>query len=277
MTVGAFVDRYYHVLPHAESGGAEDVAGWCSWERVGRMVGHPSADVLVAKGDRLKAEAGPRGADDVRALLAEGWTVGLRHAERCDEELAALAGRLREDLGGALDVHVYCTPGGHHGFGWHYDAEDVFVVQGVGSKRFQLRKNTVNPWPVLDTLPRDMAWETERSPIALDCRLDAGDWLYVPPGWWHRADAESDGISVAIGLMSASGIDVLSAVREHVLGSVLWRQRLPVVGAASPHDADALRARVRQHLATLAGDLRERMADDAFVDRVIERARGREP
>ena len=37
------------------------------------------------------------------------------------------------DFAAPVDVHLYCTPAGQPGFGWHYDAEDVFVLQTAGS------------------------------------------------------------------------------------------------------------------------------------------------
>jgi hypothetical protein len=60
-------------------------------------------------------------------------------------------------------IYTVRTPGGAEGFGWHYDVEDVFIVQTLGSKQYRLRKNTVNPWPLVETTPDESDY--------VECRL----------------------------------------------------------------------------------------------------------
>src|SRR5947209_3055839 len=132
-----------------------------------------------------------------------------------------------------IDVHVYCTPAGQPGFGWHYDAEDVFVLQTAGRKEWSLRKNTVNPWPLAEALPADMRHEREIMPV-LRCTLAAGDWLYIPAGYWHRTRAGEESVSLSVGVLSASALDVYDFLRRQLLSSLRWRQRLPPAGGASP-------------------------------------------
>src|SRR5204862_57834 len=133
-----------------------------------------------------------------------------------------------------IDVHVYCAPGASPGFGWHYDAEDVFILQTVGSKEWWLRKNTVNPWPLVEALPADMRYPREIMPV-LRCHLLAGDWLYIPAGYWHRTQAGEESISLSVGVLAATAVDVYDFLRREVLASLRWRKRLPVAGRASAH------------------------------------------
>ncbi len=78
---------------------------------------------------------------------------------------------------------------GTPGFSWHYDAEDVFIIQTAGEKEYSLRKNTVNPWPLEETLPADMQYERELMPL-MRVLLRGGDLLYIPCGYWHKAEAK---------------------------------------------------------------------------------------
>ena len=64
---------------------------------------------------------------------------------------------LARDPDAAIDIHVHCTPAGEHGFGWHYDAEEVFIVLIQGRKEFAVRKNTVNPLADRRQAPRRQA------------------------------------------------------------------------------------------------------------------------
>src|SRR5690606_2622412 len=133
------------------------------------------ADVLIVRsGERWSEERRPT-AGEARSLFAEGYTLLVRHAERHDPALAKLAVEFRDAFHGVIDVHIYATPARQFGFGWHYDAEDVFILQAAGVKEYSLRKNTVNPWPLIETLPRDMRYEREIMPM-FKCRLEAGDW-----------------------------------------------------------------------------------------------------
>jgi ribosomal protein L16 Arg81 hydroxylase len=40
----------------------------------------------------------------------------------------------------------------------------------------------------------------ERSPL-MTARLVAGDFLYLPCGWWHMATCVDDSLSISIGLL----------------------------------------------------------------------------
>lgn len=92
-------------------------------------------------------------------MFSSGYTILIRHAERHFGPLAELAGGFSADLLEPVDIHMYCMPASQFGFGWHYDAEDVFVLQTQGEKEYSLRKNTVKPWPLVETLPNDMRFE----------------------------------------------------------------------------------------------------------------------
>lgn len=128
-------------------------------------------------------------------------------------------------------MHIYATPPGNFGFSWHYDAEDVFILQTAGEKEYELRKNTVHPWPLDETIPVDMRHEREITPL-MRVSLGAGDLLYIPCGYWHRATAmkaAGTAISLAVGVTSPSAIDVFDRISAELLKSPVWRQRLPVL------------------------------------------------
>ena len=68
----------------------------------------------------------------------------------------------------------------------------------------------------------------------LQCELAAGDWLYIPHGYWHKADARSDSLSLAVGVMMPSALDVLDFARRRLVESIRWRQRLPMSDGDDP-------------------------------------------
>ncbi|MEX2120480.1 MAG: cupin domain-containing protein [Pirellulales bacterium] len=270
-----FIDEYFLKQPFASAGGASQFTALGNWDTVERLLAHADADVLVVREGRRVELAEPPSYDQARRLHDQGYTVLVRHAERHDVRLADLAGGLRRDFLGPVDVHLYCTPARQHGFGWHYDAEEVFVLQTVGSKEYCLRKNTVHPWPLVETLPADMRYEREIMPLSR-CLLEAGDWLYIPAGYWHRALAQQASISLAIGVLPPTAIDAYDFLRRHLLESLRWRQRLPVAGQNGPMGDEQLLALYRTVFADLAADLGRTLLDDGWL-RAFVASRSGEP
>jgi ribosomal protein L16 Arg81 hydroxylase len=272
MTSRSFLENHFLRLPLAMPGNAAPYRGLGDWDALEGILSHADADVLVVRDGAASETARPQNAAAAQALVADGHTVLVRHAERHHAGLARLGAEFARELAAPVDVHLYATGAGHHGFGWHYDAEDVFILQTAGSKEYWLRKNTVNPWPVIETLPADMRYEREIMPV-MQCRLDAGDWLYVPNGYWHRAAALSESLSLAVGVLPPTGLDVLDAVRERVLASLVWRQRLPVSGEASGLTESDTLGEYRQHLQQLAEDLTTLLSSESFARSLLERLR----
>jgi ribosomal protein L16 Arg81 hydroxylase len=140
----------------------------------------------------------------------------------------------------------------------------VFIVQTAGNKEYSLRKNTVNPWPLEETLPANMAYEREIMPLAR-CELSAGDWLYIPAGYWHKGASREASISLAIGVMAPAALDVFDFLRGKLLHSLRWRQRLPLCGEIAS-DPDKTRAAYSDLFLELAADAAKELRDESLVD-----------
>jgi 50S ribosomal protein L16 3-hydroxylase len=269
LTVSQFVSDFYHKLPH--SGTCFD-RGDCElgqWEVVEKIVAANEADVMVVReGRRFEGDVSID-AGRLRQLVKEGFTILVRHAESHHPGLKQLAEDFRSNFHAPVNIHMYATPGGKFGFDWHYDAEDVFILQATGEKEYSLRKNTVNPWPLVENMPVDLRYERELMPL-MRCLLKAGDWLYIPNGYWHKADAVGDeiAISLAVGVMAPSALTIWDHLRTELAESLLWRQRLPTLG-----DSRGLDENARQGLTTLmkqlAEDIERRLTDEQFVDSLI--------
>jgi ribosomal protein L16 Arg81 hydroxylase len=267
-----FLDDFYLRQPFSRPGGARELCDLGGWETVQGILRADGVDLMLARQNELWPGTGRPTFDEVRDLHAQGYTLVIRHAERHDSRLAELAEGFRRDfLLAPVNIHVYCTPEDQFGFSWHYDAEDVFILQTQGSKEYSLRKNTVNPWPLEETLPSDMRYEREIMPV-MKCQLDAGDWLYIPAGYWHMGQSREAAISLAVGVMSTTALDVLDFLRSRLLDSLLWRQRLKPAAAEPPANDD----RVENHhevFAALAADLQRQLADKATLEAFLAQRR----
>ncbi len=198
----AFRRQHFGKAPFAEPSGARDAVPLLTWKTVEAVLQSPlPLDVLMVRdGALLEQEPVPHSLQELRALFATGGSVVIRRAEDHDAGLRALGEAFGHRFGGPATVHIFTTPKGHHSFGWHYDCEDVFIAQTGGRKDYFLRKNTVNPHPRVSTMPRDLQFEQERTPIA-SCTLIPGDWIYLPGGWWHVARCVEESLSISVGVL----------------------------------------------------------------------------
>ncbi|HYH40733.1 MAG TPA: cupin domain-containing protein, partial [Burkholderiales bacterium] len=142
----------------------------------------------------LRVSHGPFAASDFKRLPRAGWTLLVQGVDQAHREASrllqafAFIGHARLD-----DVMVsYAAPGG--GVGPHFDSYDVFLVQGSGTRRWQ-----VSTQPDLDLVPgaplkllRDFKPEREWT-------LVAGDVLYLPPNCAHDGVALDECITYSVG------------------------------------------------------------------------------
>ena len=189
----------------ARPGVALDAVQLGGWDSLGRLLrAKPSPDVLVVAGGKHLQESAPRSLIELELLMRRGIGLCVRRSERHDPTLGELTSSLSACLGRHVHLQVFATPGGTHGFGWHYDSEDVLIVQTAGVKDYYFRENTVD-----HRVPRGgradfSRFRVEKSPLQT-ARLIAGDCLFIPARWWHVAHSVEDSLSMSFGLWESLG------------------------------------------------------------------------
>jgi len=264
-----FIDEYFLRLPYSRPGDAAHLCPLGQWPNVKQLISNDEADLLIVREGRRWEESHHPSGDEAMRLFNDGYTLLIRHAERHDASLQSLAQSFAIDFHAAVDVHLYCTPAAQYGFGWHYDAEDVFIIQAGGVKEYSLRKNTVNPWPVTEAIPENMRYERELMPL-IKCKLAPGDWLYIPHGYWHMGQAEEDAVSLAVGLMMPTALDLIDFLRRDLPQSIRWRQRLPVTGSAAISSSDDSEQQFAEIISGLAADIGKAMQEPTLISRFLE-------
>src|SRR2546428_2220056 len=111
---------------------------------------------------------------EAQAYYRRGHTLLVWYAEWSSAKCQALAEAFAQFFHSPVDIQVYVMPDQSQAFGWHYDLEEVFIIQVQGCKEDTIRQNTLNPLPVWDTMPTDMAYERDTARLRLTCRLDGG-------------------------------------------------------------------------------------------------------
>lgn len=112
-------------------------------------------------------------------LFADGATIVFQGLHRYWQPVTDLVAELELELGHPCQANAYLTPPGSQGFALHSDSHDVFVIQTVGSKRWEVR----SPDGVEEVL------------------LEPGLAMYLPTGTPHAARAvDTVSLHVTLGI-----------------------------------------------------------------------------
>jgi ribosomal protein L16 Arg81 hydroxylase len=199
-----FAHEHYGKQPFVMPCVAPEVLRACSWDSLDRALASRAADVQVVRRGESLSIAPPRSLAALRALFEHDTGIALRNADRASARVRALAAAIGEDVPGNRRAAMFATPAGTHSLAWHFDLDDLFIVQVAGTKTHHLRSNTVLPRPLTQTGHSLAAYALETSPL-LTFELRAGDFLYVPAGFWHMAmaKADQDSLSIAVGVLGS--------------------------------------------------------------------------
>ena len=133
--------------------------------------------------------------EDFEGLSKKGkWSVlvqGVNHFLPKGAELAKMFNFIPHTRFDDLMVS-YAPKGG--GVGPHFDAYDVFLVQGLGHRRWQI--STQKDRTLIEGAPLVLL---KNFKVEQEWVLEAGDLLYLPPHCGHNGIAENDCMTYSIG------------------------------------------------------------------------------
>ncbi|MFU2508724.1 JmjC domain-containing protein [Pseudoalteromonas sp. ASV78] len=106
----------------------------------------------------------------------------------------------------------FSTPGG--GVGPHLDQYDVFIIQGEGKRHWRVGMPDSN---LKQFAQNKSLLQVEQFPAVIDCILEAGDILYIPPGCPHEGYAVENALNYSIGFRAPNQRDLLSNFADHII------------------------------------------------------------
>ena len=107
--------------------------------------------------------------------------------------------------------------------GPHYDNYDVFLIQGVGQRRWLTGQYCQGNEALLDHPDLKILQQFHKKQEYL---LKAGDILYLPPRIAHWGIAEGQAMTYSVGFRSPSYSEMISHWCDHLLNSELGQQHL---------------------------------------------------
>ncbi|MDR9439719.1 MAG: cupin domain-containing protein [Halomonas sp.] len=213
-------------------------------------------------------------------LSERDWTLLVQAVDHYVPEVAELLEafdflpRWRLD-----DVMIsYAPPGGS--VGPHVDQYDVFLLQGRGTRRWQLGGQVSDEAPILQGIDLRIL---ERFEVADgdDWVLEPGDMLYLPPAWAHHGVSQSDDcLTLSVGFRAPSADEAITSYADYLGEQLPASRRYADAGMAPPQDPaeldDAAVARMRRLIletlddpAQLAQWFGRVMTQPKYVDQLV--------
>lgn len=163
---------------------------------------------LITQADGIYGlEHGPFDAERFAALGQNPWTLLVQAVDHHVPAVAALITPFRFIPNWRIDDVMVSLASDAGGVGPHFDQYDVFLVQGLGRRRWE-----VGPVCTADTslLPNEDLKLLAEFEVSDAWVLEPGDILYVPPGYAHNGVAVGDDcMTYSIGFRAPSRAELL--------------------------------------------------------------------
>ncbi|HMW78615.1 MAG TPA: cupin domain-containing protein [Rhodocyclaceae bacterium] len=184
-----------------DRGGLSDLA--CRDDAESRLVRFQRKQCLL--------DHGPFEREDLDALPKRGWSLlvsGMNHLLPQGDELLHRFDFIPQARLDDLMVS-FAPPGG--GVGPHFDSYDVFLIQGLGRRRWEISgQNDLEvvdgaPLRILKRFRVDQSWEVE-----------PGDMLYLPPRFAHNGVALTDCMTWSVGFRAPKAQEIAARFLDYL-------------------------------------------------------------
>lgn len=213
MSQDRFLAEYWQQKPLLMRQALPGFGDWLDREGLSRLAGLEDAESRLVQHKRggWHLHHGPFEADDLNTLPAKGWSLLVSGVNHLLEEGDALLNafdfvpRARLD-----DLMVSFAPKGG-GVGPHFDSYDVFLIQGMGRRRWEISDQTDltlvpgAPLRILQNFEPTQSWE-----------LEPGDMLYLPPKFAHNGVALGDCMTWSVGFRSPTGQEIVTQFMNYL-------------------------------------------------------------
>jgi 50S ribosomal protein L16 3-hydroxylase len=158
------------------------------------------------------------------------WTLLVQSVDHHLPEVAALIEPFRFVPDWRIDdvMVSYAVDGG--GVGAHFDHYDVFLVQGLGRRRWEVGALCDDDTPLL---PHDGLRLLAEFEATGEWILEPGDILYVPPRFAHRGTAVGDDcMTYSVGFRAPSRAELIEAWADDIAADLSDTDRYTDAGLA---------------------------------------------
>lgn len=176
------------------------------------------ARLVTQAGGGWQLEHGPFAEARFGSLGKAPWTLLVQAVDHYVPEVAALIDPFRFIPNWRIDdvMVSYASDGG--GVGPHFDQYDVFLIQGLGRRRWQIGGRCDEASALL---PHDDLRLLSHVEATDEWVLEPGDILYVPPGVAHDGVAVGDDcMTYSIGFRAPSRAELVAGWSEQLVAGM---------------------------------------------------------
>ena len=213
MTAARFLREHWQRRPLLVRGAFPGFADPLSAREVLALARSPDAESRVVRraGAHWSVQHGPFTRAELSRRPRKDWTVLVQDTNHYSDAAAALLARFSFLPHARVDdlMVSYAVPGGT--VGPHVDSYDVFLIQGMGRRRWQVSRSrdlAFVPGLDLKILARFDADE--------EWVLEPGDMLYLPPEVAHYGIAETECLTWSVGLRAPSDAEVAAGFLDYL-------------------------------------------------------------
>lgn len=202
-----FLRDYWQQRPLLVRNALPGFGGLLTRDELTELACHEDAQsrLVIQKNSKWHLKHGPLSSNDFAKLPKKQWTLLVQDVNHFLPSARDLLSKFRFIPHARLDdlMVSYAPKGG--GIGPHFDSYDVFLLQGMGSRRWQISAQQDDrfiadaPLRILKNFLPEQEWI-----------LKPGDMLYLPPKYAHNGIAEDDCMTYSIGFRALSHDEVMT-------------------------------------------------------------------
>jgi len=218
----AFLNQYWQKKPLLIKRGFSDFKDPLDANELAGLAMEDSIEsrIITNHNQQWQSHQGPF--ENFEILTDEHATLLVQSVDHWHPEAAQLLEPFRFIPNWRIDdlMISYSTPGG--GVGPHLDQYDVFIIQGEGKRHWRVGL----PDASLKQFAQNKSLlQVEAFTAVIDCVLEPGDILYIPPGCPHEGCAIENALNYSVGFRAPNQQDLLSSFADHIIDTESGQKR----------------------------------------------------
>lgn len=213
LTPARFLRDVWHKRPLLIRNAVPGFQGLLSPAEMQQLAGREDVEsrLVQGRGTRWKLEHGPFRKSDFKRLPKTEWTLLVQSLNHFLPEAEALLACFDFVPHARLDdlMVSYAVPDGS--VGPHFDSYDVFLIQGIGRRRWQI--STQSDLALIDGAPLKIL---RRFDAEAEWVLGPGDMLYLPPHVAHHGIAVDECMTYSVGFRAPSAEELAHGFLTHL-------------------------------------------------------------
>ncbi|ASM50134.1 hypothetical protein PESP_a2119 [Pseudoalteromonas espejiana DSM 9414] len=218
----AFLNQFWQKKPLLIKQGFTDFQDPIEAEELAGLAMEESTEsrIVTNHNNDWQAYQGPF--EDFEKLTQQHATLLVQAVDHWHSDAAQLLEPFRFIPNWRIDdlMISYSTPKG--GVGPHLDQYDVFIIQGEGKRHWRVGL----PDATLKQFAQNKKLlQVEQFEAVIDCILEPGDILYIPPGCPHEGYAIENALNYSVGFRAPNQQDLLSSFADHIIDTDSGQKR----------------------------------------------------